>query len=154
MNRPTILVVEDHEAVRDAARAALAEAFPKARVIEAKDGSEAVAQTERFRPGIVVMDRHMPCMDGVEATRRIKRAFPETKVIFFSLSDHARDRRAAREAGADGYVGKGDGPEKLVQTVQKLLDGIRCDERDGFSSLAIDAITTASRAKRRTVKEN
>jgi DNA-binding NarL/FixJ family response regulator len=123
MKGQTILVVEDHEAMRRAVRDALIGAFPAAGVIAATNGLEAVSLSGMFRPEVVIIDRQLPYMDGVQATKRIKVALPNTIVVFFSLSDNPTDQRVAKEAGADGYVRKEQGFDELLKVVTRLLCG-------------------------------
>jgi DNA-binding NarL/FixJ family response regulator len=121
MSENIFLIVEDQDAMRQVVREALAKAYPTARIISATNGLEALVLIGRFPPVLVVMDRELAYLDGVEATRRIKALLPETKVVFFSLSTSPTAHRDAVEAGADGYVTKTDGVEQLLHLVNMLL---------------------------------
>ena len=87
-------------------------------VAEAGDGETAVALTPSLAPDVVLMDLAMPRLDGLEATRRIKRDRPETRVIVLTVQDEEAYRRAAADSGADGYVLKkslmGDAPPAVA----------------------------------------
>ena len=89
MKRITVLLAEDHQMVREGFRSLLKHE-PDIEVIgEAADGREAVRMTRKLRPEVVVMDIAMPLLNGVEAARQIRKAFPDTKVLF--LSAHSDD---------------------------------------------------------------
>ncbi len=111
-----VLIVDDHSVVRQALSAML-EREPDVEVIgEAENGGAAVQLTDALRPDIVLMDINMPGMDGIEATRLISRDHPSVRVI--GLSMHTDQARPMFEAGAQGYVSKGDPPETLLATMR------------------------------------
>lgn len=72
----------------------------------ARTGREAVALASAAAPDVIVMDIGMPVMDGIEATRRIRKADPSVGIVIFTGSDEARDELRAREVGADAFVQK------------------------------------------------
>ena len=90
---------------------------------EASDGRQAVERARAARPDIVLMDIHMPVMDGVEATRRIKLERPETKVIALTVSDEDEDLFEAIKSGAEGYLLKDLRPEELFDLLRGVLEG-------------------------------
>ncbi len=90
---------------------------------EAEDWREAVLKSERLRPDLVLMDVSMPNMDGIEATREVKRRLPGTVVVMVTAhADEAVMLRAVR-AGAAGYVLKGEDPLHLIAAVREALGG-------------------------------
>src|SRR5271167_543829 len=100
----SILVVDDQEEVRQGMRALLS---PRAGWLicgEASDGIEAIEKAKRLRPNVVLMDISMPKMQGIEATRIIRREVPESEVIIVGQNDFGLIRKAAAEAGATGFV--------------------------------------------------
>lgn len=82
---------------------------------EAGNGWEAVEMTEKLDPDVVVMDQNMPALTGIDATRRIKSANRERRVIFLAAEEAWRAE--ALKAGADGYFVKGDGFSELVTAI-------------------------------------
>lgn len=119
----TVVLVEDHEIVREGIRA-LIEAYSDFSVIgEAGDGIEAVRIVERLEPHIVLMDLSLPRMDGALAIRDIKRRFPGIKIL--ALTAHKREDvvRGALAAGADGFILKNTSAPVLVQAMQTILRG-------------------------------
>jgi len=101
-----VLIVDDNGFVRRTIRAVLADLAIE--FDECADGDEVLARFESFWPQWVLMDLHMQRMDGLRATERLRAAHPEARVIVVSDHDQEDLRRAAREAGAEGYVAKRD----------------------------------------------
>jgi DNA-binding NarL/FixJ family response regulator len=115
-----ILVADDHEVVRRGLRALL-EAHPELQVCaEAANGREAVEKAKQCKPNLVVMDIGMPELNGLEATRRILRALPQTEVLILTMHESEQVVREVLEAGARGYVLKSDAARDLVTAVKTL----------------------------------
>ncbi len=89
----------------------------------AKNGAEALARAEELEPDIVLMDVHMPVMDGVEATRRIMEARPGIKIIILSTYDEDEYVRKALGFGASGYLLKDISPTELIASIRALDSG-------------------------------
>lgn len=118
-----IVLVDDHQLVRAGLRSLLEEHAAFSIVAEASDGQRAIEVARRLRPDIIVMDVHMPTMNGLEATRRITAEFPEISVIGISMHDDEKTALAMREAGAMGYISKGEAAEKLVGMIGEARCG-------------------------------
>jgi NarL family two-component system response regulator LiaR len=119
----TVLLVDDHQVVRQGVRAFL-ETQADFRVVgEAGSGEEAVALAADQAPDVALMDLIMPGMDGVEATRRIKDASPRTQVIVLTSYHQDEHIFPAIRAGALSYVLKDIGPEELADVVRKAASG-------------------------------
>jgi len=119
--RARVLVADDHDVVRNSVVALLAGEQMLAVVGEAADGREAVDLAQRLRPDIVVMDIRMPKMDGIQATRLIKEAFPETVVIGMSAFCEKGFRTAMLDVGVAELLDKADADHTLVPTIVRCL---------------------------------
>jgi len=118
--RIRILVADDHDVVRQGIRALL-EAEAGFEVCgEARDGPEAVKQACRLSPDVVVLDFSMPGMNGLEVTRRIRKALCRTQVIVLTAYDSEQLARALLRAGALGYLSKSDADRDIVVAVRSV----------------------------------
>jgi DNA-binding NarL/FixJ family response regulator len=115
-----ILIADDHELMRRGVRALL-EAQAGWKVVgEASDGRELMRKITLAKPDIVVIDIGMPHLNGLEAARRVRQAFPEIKILILSMYDSERVARDVLDAGARGYVTKADAARDLVLAVEAL----------------------------------
>ncbi|GAA2978218.1 response regulator [Actinokineospora diospyrosa] len=124
MPRPRrVLIVDDHATFR-LGLGALLETVPGVAVVgEADSGHAAVTAAGALRPDVVVMDLHMPDLDGLTATERITRAHPEVAVLVLTMDDAAETVFAAVRAGAGGYLLKTAGQDEIVRAIQAVADG-------------------------------
>ncbi len=120
---PSVLVVDDHAVVRQGLVTLIADDERLRVAGEAGDGGEALAVVERIDPDLVLMDVNMPRMNGIEATRRIRRRWPDVRVVGLSVQDDPAMRRSMLEAGASAFVSKADDAETLVQAMLGALAG-------------------------------
>lgn len=118
-----ILIVDDHPTLREGLRALLSSQDMFDIVGEAGDGQEGIELVENLHPDLVLMDISMPKMDGLSATREIKRKRPHTKVLVFSVYKSSEYLQAALEAGADGYILKDSPRTKLILSIKNILAG-------------------------------
>jgi DNA-binding NarL/FixJ family response regulator len=119
---PRVLLVDDHQLLRQAVRRALEDAG-MAVVAEAGDGSEAVRLAAEVKPDVVVMDVSMPVLDGVEATRRIHDNQPELPIVVLTMHGEESQRREALDAGATGFLTKDVAMQDVVRTVHQAAGG-------------------------------
>jgi DNA-binding NarL/FixJ family response regulator len=115
-----LLLVDDHEIVRQGLRSKL-ESHNDCQVVgEASDGRQAVAMTKELNPDIVVLDIGMPTLNGLEATRQILKLRPQTKVLVLTMHESDSVIREVLDAGARGYILKTDAGRDLVTAVDSL----------------------------------
>jgi DNA-binding NarL/FixJ family response regulator len=118
-----VLLVDDHPVVREGLRWLFDSAGGFSVVGEAGDGETAARLAAELRPDVVLMDLAMPGLDGVEATRRVKAASPQTAVLVVTMSDSAASLVAAVTAGASGYVLKGAAQQDLLRATRAVAGG-------------------------------
>ncbi len=120
MKSVRILVADDHEVVRRGV-CALLEAQPGWIVVgEAITGREAVKKATKLKPDVVVLDISMPELNGLEATRQIVKASPQSEVLILTIHDSEQVARQVLSAGARGYVLKSDAARNLVTAIDTL----------------------------------
>ncbi|MQS14290.1 response regulator transcription factor [Streptomyces kaniharaensis] len=118
-----VLVADDQTVVREGIVMLLG-LLPGIEVVgAAADGEEAVALVERHRPDVVLMDLRMPRCDGVEATRRIRAAHPETEVVVLTTFADDDSLFPALQAGARGYLTKDAGGEEIARAIADVRSG-------------------------------
>jgi len=118
--RMKVLIVDDHAVVRDGIRAVLSLQKDIEVVGEAVDGSEALEKAQRLEPDVVIMDIVMPVMDGLEATRKMAKQFPQTKVLMLSQYDDEENILAAEQIGAYGFIPKGAASSQLINGIRTI----------------------------------
>ena len=123
MQRMRVVLADDHALVRDGV-ASLLKAWDMDVVGQASDGVEAVEQALALRPDLVLMDINMPRLGGLEATRRIKIALPDTKIVMLTVSDDERDLFEAIKAGAEGYLLKNMSGREFGEMLSGLSQGV------------------------------
>jgi DNA-binding NarL/FixJ family response regulator len=118
-----VLIADDHPVFRGGLRALLATDPELVVVGEASTGAEAVAMTMQLQPDLVLMDLHMPDMDGVVATRQIAQMSPRVSVLVLTMFDDDDSVFAAMRAGARGYLLKGTNQAEVVRAVHLTAAG-------------------------------
>ena len=118
-----IVVADDHPLIRRALTSTIDEQPDLETIGEATDGLEAVELCRRLKPELVLMDVLMPNMDGLEATRKIKRESPRTSVLVLTASEDPNHLSEALKAGAAGYVQKEATTTETIGAVRKVLEG-------------------------------
>jgi DNA-binding NarL/FixJ family response regulator len=118
-----ILVADDHPVVRGGLVALLRTIDGIEVVGEAADGAAAVRETQLTHPDVVLMDVRMPDLDGVEATRRIRSAVPDTRVLMLTMYDDDATVFTAMQAGAQGYLLKEAEQDEIVRAIRAVVAG-------------------------------
>ncbi|MFC1987967.1 response regulator [Chloroflexota bacterium] len=123
MEKIRVLVVDDHIIVRDGICALLALAGDIEVVGEASNGVEALEMVKELKPNVVLMDMAMPIMGGLEATRRICKEFPATKVLVLTQYDDKEFVFPVVEAGASGFISKVAASSELASGIRSIYHG-------------------------------
>jgi two-component system response regulator NreC len=123
MQKIRVLIVDDHTLVRDGIKALLSLASDIEVVGEGENGKEAIEKVKELAPDVVLMDLSMPVMSGLEATRRIRKEFPKTRVIAVTQYDDSEYVIPVIEAGACGFVTKMVASSELSSAIQAAYRG-------------------------------
>lgn len=118
-----ILIADDHTLFRSGIAALLEDEQDMVVVGEAEDGREAVRLAGQLKPNVVLMDIAMPLLNGLEATRQIKREHPEINVLILTMYDHEEYFRETLEVGASGYIIKRAAATELVSAIRAVYNG-------------------------------
>ena len=121
--RIRVVLADDHAVVRKGIREFLEEDAAIRVVAEARDGEEAITLVEREQPDVAVFDIQMPRVNGLDATRRVKAKFPNTRVLILTAYDDDPYVFVALQAGASGYLLKTSSSDELVRAVHAVADG-------------------------------
>lgn len=122
MSKATILIADDQPLIRDGLAAILSMEMYTV-VAKTGDGLETITQVQLHRPQLVLMDIHMPKLDGLQATKQIKKEFPDIKVLILTTFEDEDYIWEAIRHGASGFLVKGVETGKILSTVQDCLDG-------------------------------
>lgn len=123
MARIRVLVVDDHTIVRDGVCALLRLSGDMEVVGEASQGREALEKVRALSPEVVLMDIAMPNMDGLEATKRIRKEFPKTRVLVLTQYEDKEYILPILEAGASGFINKTAAAADLLSAVRSIASG-------------------------------
>jgi DNA-binding NarL/FixJ family response regulator len=115
-----ILVADDHQVVRTGLRTLLESKAGWQVCAEAANGREAVERAGELQPDVAVLDIGMPLLNGVEATRQIRKASPKTEILILTMHDSEHMIQGVLDAGAHGYILKDDADRNLLAAVDSL----------------------------------
>ncbi len=118
-----VVLADDHAVVRKGIREYLEEDAAIRVVAEASDGEQAVACVAREQPDVAVFDIQMPRLNGLDATRRVKKEYPNTRVLMLTAYEDEPYILAALQAGASGYLLKTAGFDELIHAVRAVAEG-------------------------------
>ncbi|ADU95623.1 response regulator [Geobacillus sp. Y412MC52] len=118
-----IAIIDDHQLFREGIKRILEFEGDFEVVAEGSDGSEALSIVETYRPDLVLMDINMPDINGVEATKQLIEAYPDTKVVVLSIHDDENYVMRALQTGAAGYLLKEMDADTLIEAVRIVAEG-------------------------------
>jgi len=138
-----ILIADEHAVVRAGVRC-IVESDPKWSVVaEATDGKDAIAKAIATKPDVAILGYSLPLVDGIEATRQIRRWVPSIEVLIFTMHDNEGLLRELVKAGARGYVRKSDTHQRLISAIKSLASH-KAYFTDGVSQTLIGALSGKS----------
>src|SRR5580658_167775 len=121
MKKPRILLADDHVLVAEALRGMLASVYDVVGTVS--DGRSLLEAAMTLKPDLVVVDIGMPKLNGLDATRQIRRLLPNVKVIVLTMNEESGLVVEAFQAGATGYLLKHSAPKELLQAIEEVLKG-------------------------------
>jgi len=124
MGKIKVLLAEDHTIVRQGIRSLLEPQMDIEVIGEAEDGLDAVKKTEELRPDVVIMDISMPKLNGIDATRLIKKNVPNTKVLVLTMHELQEYVEQILRAGASGYLIKKTAMSELINAIRAVNQGL------------------------------
>jgi DNA-binding NarL/FixJ family response regulator len=138
-----IVIVDDYKDWRSFVRSLL-QSRPEWQIVcEVSDGSEAVQKADKLRPDLIVLDIGLPKLNGIEAARRIRQVFPNSKIVFLTMDNSLYTVQAALATGALGYVHKASTGSELLPAIEAVLRG----ERFVSSGIGDNKLTETPEAK-------
>ncbi|PKQ27648.1 MAG: DNA-binding response regulator [Candidatus Anoxymicrobium japonicum] len=143
-----IMLVDDHNLVREGLRAVFAQGDEVEVVGEASSGEEAVEMVDKVKPDVILMDISMPGMNGIQATRKIHDAHPDIKIIMLTMLDQEGYVYEAIKAGATGYVLKNASSDELVKAIQTVNEGNALLSPDATARLLKEFVALAKNKSR------
>lgn len=142
-----ILLVDDHALFRAGIASLLASRKGLEVVGQAVDGQEALEAARQLKPDLVLMDLHMPGVNGIEATRNIRSELPQVKVVMLTVSDRDQDLFEAIKNGAHGYLLKNLEPEELFDYLAGVSRGEAPLSRTMAAKILSEFASQASRTR-------
>ena len=156
MNTIKIFIVDDHTLLRQAWKMALTLDTSFTVVGEAGNGEDAVKMVPKLKPDVVTMDINLPGINGIEATKQVKRMLPGVKVLGISLHNQPSYARKMMQAGAMGYVTKNSSKEEMFKAITEIHEGRKyiCQEiKNILSSQLVDEEEDRSKIEALSLRE-
>ncbi len=138
-----VMIVDDHNLVREGLKAVFDLGLEIEVIAEAGSGEEAVEKSAELEPDVILMDVSMPGMNGIQATRIIREANPEVKVVILTMLDQEGYVYEAVKAGATGYMLKSTSSEDLIEAIQMVDEGKALLHPDATAQLLKEFVSLA-----------
>jgi len=119
-DRSSILIVDDHHLIRKTLHDWLSKQFPSKEIFEVGSGEDALEKFSQYDPRVILMDFHLPGINGLDTLKRIKAKNPEIRIIMLTVQEDKRYRTKALEAGADAYIFKREMYSQLVPLIESI----------------------------------
>lgn len=145
MSKVNILLVDDHDIVRDGIQSLLDDEIGFHIAAEAQNGIEALEACEKYDIQFVIMDINMPEMNGIEATEKILEKYPDIKILALTMMDEDEHIRKMIEAGASGYILKSSDREELTDAITTILDGRHYFSKDTTHRVMMDLVKSGDK---------
>jgi len=139
-----ILIVDDHELVRAGLKGILAGSTEYQIVGEAETGEQALLLSKQLQPDLILMDINMPGIGGLEATRKLKQANADIKIIVLTMHKDGPFPSNLIKAGAKGYITKDCGVEETLTAIEAVMKGNTYISNEVAQQLAVGMLTTGS----------
>lgn len=135
-----VLLVDDHQIVRDGIKLMLEPQAGIDVVAEANNGSEVFDILNDNHVDVIVMDINMPDMDGITATRKVKDEYPDVKILALTMSNDDSHIRQMVQAGASGYIMKSAGRNELTKAIHEIMNGKHYFSDQATQSIMMDLV--------------
>ena len=143
MSAIKVLIVDDHNLVREGLKAVFEQGDEVEIVGEAGSGEEALEMVGKVEPDVILMDISMPGMNGIQATKLIRERYPGSKIVMLTMLDQEGYVYEAVKAGATGYMLKNTSSDDLVNTIQTVNEGKALLHPDATAQLLKEFVTLA-----------
>lgn len=143
-----VMIVDDHNLVREGLKAVFAQRIEIEVIAESGSGEEAVEIAAEIEPDVILMDVRMPGMNGIQATRLIREANPEVKIVILTMLNQVGYVYEAVKAGATGYMLKSTSSDDLVEAIQAVHEGKALLHPDATAQLLKELVTLADKRTR------
>jgi len=144
MDSIKVIIVDDHQLIREGLRKILAFDTGISVAAEAGDGEQAVQLAGEYNPQVMLMDINLPLINGVEASKRIKRLYPQIGIVVLTIHDDQQYVAEALKTGIEGYVLKDVGADQLIEAVKIVAKGGSYLD-PGIASKVLNSFQQASR---------
>jgi len=138
-----VMIVDDHNLVREGLKAVFDQGDEIDVVGEAGSGEEAIEMVNKMKPDVILMDISMPGMNGIQATKLIRDANPDAKIVILTMLDQEGYVYEAIKAGATGYMLKSTSSDELVNAIQTVNEGKALLHPDATAQLLKEFVTLA-----------
>lgn len=145
MSNVNILLVDDHDIVRDGIRSLLDNEIGFNIVAEAENGIQAIEACNQHDIHLIVMDISMPEMNGIEATEKIKDEYPDIKILALTMMDEDEHIRNMIKAGASGYILKSSDKNEFIDAITTILDGRHYFSEDTTKRVMMDLVQSSTK---------